>query len=128
MPAPSPTTDPNAVVELARLLAQRIVGHALTVSDEALWHWATAVMQEARGARSIHLIAAPEEAERLCPLVRELAEKDRQVSVSADPELGRGALRVETELGMLEASIDGALDTLVGAFGKEPGPRGRGAR
>lgn len=126
-PAPSPAPDPAAVVELARLLAKRIVGHALAVSDEALRHWADAVIREARGARSVHLIAAPEDAERLHELARELTEEGRRVCVSADPELARGAFRVETELGTLEASVDRALEVLVGLLGAGPGRRGTGA-
>src|SRR5690606_37733106 len=125
--APPPSPDPDAVVELARLLAERIVGHTLAVSDEALRSWASTVIQEARGARSVHLIAAPEDAERLHELARELTDEDREVSVSANPELARGAFRVETELGALEASIERALDVLVGALGARLGRKGTGA-
>lgn len=115
----APPTGPDAVVELARLLAGRLVGHALAVSDDALRHWARTLLDEARGARRIHLLAPSEMVERLHGLAEELTEEGREISVAGDPELARGSLRVETELGTLDASVDQALERLVRALRTE---------
>jgi flagellar biosynthesis/type III secretory pathway protein FliH len=104
------------VIELARALAERALGRALEVSDAALGGWAVQLLDEARGARMLRLVTHPLELERLrialpaalAPL--ELHELDLQLL--ADPTLPRFGLRLETELGVLEASVPATLDAL----------------
>src|SRR5690606_38848971 len=107
------------VAGLARLLAERLVGAAVTQSDEALLHFAAQVLAEARGAHRMTLSCAPEDADRLG---RALAAStlDLDVTVAAQKDLHRGSLRVETDLGSLEASVESALEALTEVARSEP--------
>jgi flagellar biosynthesis/type III secretory pathway protein FliH len=89
------------VVSLARILAERLVGQALAESDTALFHYAATIIDEARGARALSLHAHPGDATRLRT---SLAFAERDVRVVADDSLAPGQLRVESELGSVEAS------------------------
>lgn len=102
------------VAALARILAERLVGAALAQSDEALLHFAAQLLDEARGARRLELSCAPPDAARLA---RALSEQglEQDVTVTADAALPPNTLLLDTELGRLEATVSGALDTLMNA-------------
>lgn len=107
------------VAELARLLAERLVGEALATSDEALAHFAEQLLVEARGARRMTLSCAPDDADRLA---RALATSDMALDVHVAPcaDLHSGSLRLETDLGYLEASVESALEALGEAARSSP--------
>lgn len=99
------------VVGLARLMAERLVGAALAESDQALLHFATRLLDEARGARRLELSCAPPDAPRLGRALHAQG-LERDVVVNADAALPPNTLVLDTDLGRLEASLSGALDAL----------------
>lgn len=99
-------------IELARALAERLVGEALATRDDALAHWAEQLLDEARAARSLRLSAAPADLERLRPALAGLDLSERDLTLVADSSLANGSFRLETELGELEASVSEALAVL----------------
>jgi flagellar biosynthesis/type III secretory pathway protein FliH len=98
-------------VALARLLAERLLGEALRVEPARVVALARQALAEARGARQVTLAAHPEDV----PLLeRALAsgELTPPVLVVADPKRPRGSLRLDTELGTLDAELAPQLDRL----------------
>ncbi|HTQ07690.1 MAG TPA: FliH/SctL family protein [Polyangiaceae bacterium] len=98
-------------VALARLLAERLLGEALRADPARVVALARQALTEARGARKITLSAHPDDA----PLLeRALAagELVPPVLVAVDPKRRRGSLRLDTELGTLDAELAPQLDRL----------------
>jgi flagellar biosynthesis/type III secretory pathway protein FliH len=102
----------DRIVELSRLLAERLVGDALDASDAALAQYALALIDEARGARAVVLHARPEDALRLERALRAHDFDGRDVRVAPEPSLASGQLRLECELGCIEASVEASLERL----------------
>jgi flagellar biosynthesis/type III secretory pathway protein FliH len=101
----------DRLVDLARVLAERLLGEALRVDPSRVTALAKQALAEAQGARRIEIAAHPDDV----PLLeRELASADADtvVRVVADPSRGRGALRFETDLGTLDAELAPQLDRL----------------
>jgi flagellar biosynthesis/type III secretory pathway protein FliH len=99
------------LVALARLLAERLLGEALRVDPTRVVALARQALTEARGARRLTLVAHPDDV----PLLeRALAtgELTPPVVVVVDPQRTRGNLRLETELGALDAELAPQLDRL----------------
>lgn len=105
----------GTLVELSRLLAERLVGPLLEQDERALAHFALALIDEARGARSVTLLASPRDAERLRSALAAQDFDERDVRVADDAALADGALRLETELGSVEASAGQSLALLASA-------------
>jgi len=99
-------------VELARLLAERLLGESLRVAPEQVVALARAALSEARGARRITLVAHPEDAKLLEFSLPELGLSQALVSVRSDAARRRGNLRIETEIGVLDAELSPQLDRL----------------
>jgi flagellar biosynthesis/type III secretory pathway protein FliH len=96
------------VITIARLLAERILCEELTLRPERLVELAGQVLREARGARTITIYAAPQDAKYLSCEIEKLApDSNACVNVLADDALGHGDLRVETDVG----TIDGRIGT-----------------
>ncbi len=100
------------IVELGRLLAARLVGDALGQSDAALARYVLTLIDEARGARAVVLYARPEDALRLERALRAHDFDGRDVRVAPEPSLASGQLRLECELGSIEASVEACLERL----------------
>jgi flagellar biosynthesis/type III secretory pathway protein FliH len=101
----------DQVVALARVLAERLLGEALTLAPERVVALARRALSEARGAQRITLAAHPDDV----PLLeRALAAQDvtPPVLVVVDPNRRRGNLRLETDLGTLDAELAPQLDRL----------------
>jgi flagellar assembly protein FliH/type III secretion protein L len=101
----------DQVVALARLLAERLLGEALALDPGRVTALARRALGEARGAQSLTLAAHPDDV----PLLeRALASQDLTppVLVVVDPNRRRGNLRLETELGTLDAELAPQLDRL----------------
>jgi len=99
-------------VELARLLAERLLGESLRVAPEQVLSLAKQALSEARGARRIHLIASPEEARILEQSLPALGLDPSTAQVRADAGRARGNLRIETEIGVLDAELAPQLERL----------------
>jgi len=99
-------------VELARLLAERLLGESLRVAPEQVIALARQALAEARGARRITLVAHPEDAKLLEISLPVLGLDPAVAVVRADPARSRGNLRIETEIGILDAELAPQLDRL----------------
>ncbi len=104
----------DRTVELAVLLAERVVGEALAVDGTRIAALATEALCEARGARRIRVEAAREDVgvlgEVLTALGHEVAE------IVPNEELGRGSILLETELGRVDARLRPQLERLAAAL------------
>jgi flagellar biosynthesis/type III secretory pathway protein FliH len=99
-------------IELARLLAERLLGESLRVAPEQVVALARQALSEARGARRITLVAHPEDAKLLDLSLPTLGLDGSVVQLRADPTRGRGQLRIETEIGILDAELAPQLERL----------------
>lgn len=98
-------------VQLARLLAERLLGEALALDPTRVVALARQALTEARGARQLTIVAHPEDVPLLEDALQagELAPPLRVVS---DRSRRRGNLRLETEIGTLDAELAPELDRL----------------
>ena len=102
----------DRTVALARVLAERLLGESLRVAPEQVAALARQALSEARGARRIGLLAHPEDARILEQSLPSLGFDLGTVLVRADPERSRGNLRIETEIGVLDAELAPQLERL----------------
>jgi flagellar assembly protein FliH/type III secretion protein L len=102
----------DRIVELARLLAERLLGEALELDPTRVQALARQVLISARGARSITIAAHPRDIEALQQLKEEPMLKEASLRVEVDPNRERGSLRLATELGVLDADLAPQLTRL----------------
>ncbi len=83
-------------VELARVLAERLVGESLRVDEQTVAKLARQALAEARGARTVRIEAHPDD---LAALERHLAllNVGQVASIVSDATLQRGCLRLHTD-------------------------------
>jgi len=98
---------------LARLMAERILGESLDLRPERILDIAKQALLQARWARRIHIHAHPDDATILSRELRALGVEQAEVEIHADPTRSRGSLRLDTDLGTLDADIAAQLDRLV---------------
>lgn len=98
-------------IELARVLAERLLGEALALDPTRVVALARGALLEARGARQVQLAAHPDDVALL-----EAALADARLSgvtrVVADPTRPRGGIRLDTDAGTLDAELAPQLDRL----------------
>ena len=99
-------------VELARLLGERLLGESLRVAPEQVLALAKQALSEARGARRISLVAHPEDARILEQSLAALGLDPTTAKVCSDATRTRGNLRIETEIGVLDAELAPQLERL----------------
>lgn len=95
----------DRVIELARLLAERLLGEALRLDPTRVVALARQALTEAKGARRISMVAHPEDAPMLEALLQEPNLRDAPVKVVLDPKRNRGSLRLDTDIGSLDADL-----------------------
>ncbi len=105
----------DRAVELARVLAERLVGEALTLDATTVAKLARQALLEARGARTVHIEANPEDVATLQEHLSRLT-KTHVASVTADATIPRGSLRLRTDLGTIDAHLTPQLDRLAAAL------------
>lgn len=101
----------DRLTELARLLAERLLGEALALDPSRVVALAEQALREARGARRINILAHPADV----PLLEQALSSGRVghvAQVVADAARARGSLRFETEIGSLNADVAPQLDRL----------------
>lgn len=99
-------------VELARLLAERLLGASLALAPEQVVTLAKQALAEARGARRLSIVAHPEDAKLLLQALPSLGVVVETLRISPDPARKRGSLRIETDIGVLDADLAPQLDRL----------------
>jgi len=104
----------DRTIELAVLLAERLVGEAIAVEPARVTALAAGALQETRGARQLRIEACPGDVPALTELLASLGEGIATVEPSA--ELSRGSLVVHTELGRVDARLTPQLSRLAEAL------------
>jgi len=99
-------------VALARLLAERLLGASLAIAPEQVVTLAQQALSEARGARRLSIVAHPEDAQLLSQSLPSLGVALETVRVVSDGSRARGSLRIETDIGVLDADLAPQLDRL----------------
>ena len=99
-------------VDFATILAERVLGEELALSPERVRALARQVIEEAAGARHAIIVAHPRDASELRAGLGSLGSILDSIGIEDDATLSRGHIRVETELGVIEADLRGQLDRL----------------
>jgi flagellar biosynthesis/type III secretory pathway protein FliH len=102
----------DQIVDLARLLAERLLGEALELAPERVVGLARQALREARGARQIKIVANPSDAVTLEAALGELGVEATILSVETDPGREPGNLRMVTDIGVLDAELSPQLGRL----------------
>lgn len=105
--------DLDRAIEVATLLAERLVGEGLKLEPARIAGLAASALAETRGARRVRIDACPEDVE---PLQRALAEAGHHAEVQPSGELARGSLVVHTDLGSIDARVRPQLARLAAAL------------
>jgi len=101
----------DRLVDLARLLAERLLGETLKLDPSRVATLARQALTEAQGARLLEIGAHPEDV----PILEkelELAGAEQTARIVPDPARNRGSLRFDTDLGSLDAELGPQLDRL----------------
>jgi flagellar biosynthesis/type III secretory pathway protein FliH len=108
--------DRDRIIAVAVVLAERLLGVALELDPARIVDLARAVIAEARGARRIAIEAHPLDADALRRHL-EVARLDVQsVEVRDNGALARGELRLQTDVGAIDAKLAPRLDRLAAAL------------
>ena len=106
--------DLDRTIEIAALLAERVVGEAIALEPARIGVLATSALHETRGARRMRIEASPED---VSALERVLADLGQGIAtVEPTTELARGSLVVHTELGRIDARLGPQLTRLAEAL------------
>jgi flagellar biosynthesis/type III secretory pathway protein FliH len=108
--------DLDRAMSLAVLLAERLLGQALDQRPELVAALARQALAEARGARRATIEAHPLDAEALQRHLVDIGLSETLVEVRPSAELSRGSLRVQTNLGTLDAKLAPQLERLAKAL------------
>ncbi|HEX7602160.1 MAG TPA: FliH/SctL family protein [Polyangiaceae bacterium] len=108
------TAELDHAVELARVLAERILGATLTLDPSSIVSMARQALTEAQGARTVRIDAHPEDATVLRAQLSAFAPL--HATVTDDASLARGSLRLHTDLGTLDARLPAQLERLAAAL------------
>ncbi len=102
----------DRAVTLATLLAERMLGHTLIMSPTEIVSIARGLMAEAGGARRIIVRANVDDAPALKKAMQDFDPDGRVHAVVVDGKLGRGDLRLETDVGVVEGKLGPSLERL----------------
>jgi len=102
----------DRIVALSRVLAERLIGRTLELAPETVVTLAERVLIEARNARRIQMFVNPLQVPTLTAATAAFDPEGRVHTVTGDPSLGAGDIRLETELGTVEARVGDELDRL----------------
>jgi len=108
--------DLDRAVELASLLAERMLGSAIEGDPALVATLARQALAEARGARRARIEAHPTDVPALSAQLATLGLPEGAVEIVASDALGRGSLVLHTDLGTLDARLTPQLDRLAAAL------------
>ncbi len=106
--------DLDRTIELATLLAERLIGEAIAIEPSRVTALAKGALLETRGARHVRVEACKEDVVALEALFADVGPG--VVQVDAATELARGSLVVHTELGRIDARLAPQLALLAEAL------------
>jgi len=104
----------DRTLEIAALLAERVVGEAIALEPARIGMLATSALHETRGARRMRIEANPDDVPALERLLADLGQGI--AAVEPTTELARGSLVVHTELGRIDARLGPQLTRLAEAL------------
>jgi flagellar biosynthesis/type III secretory pathway protein FliH len=102
----------DQAVDLATLLAERLLGEELSLAPGRVAALAQQALREAAGARRATIVANPDDAAQLRATLNAVSTELEDVQIKEEAGLAQGHLRVETELGVIEAELKGQLRRL----------------
>jgi flagellar assembly protein FliH len=108
--------DKDRMIGMAVALAERLLGTALALGPERIAELARIAIGEARGARRIAIDAPPLDVEMLRQSLRDASLDPHVVEVRADEALARGDLRLQTDIGTIDAKLATRLERLAAAL------------
>jgi flagellar biosynthesis/type III secretory pathway protein FliH len=114
--------DLDRLVELARAMAERLLGEALEMEPKRVLSLARQTLIFARQARRIVFRAHPEDGEVLERHLASLGLEAAAIEIHADESRARGSLLLDTDLGTLDANITIQLDRLARSLRDSFGP------
>ena len=106
--------DLDRTLEIAAILAERVVGEAIALEPARIGLLATSALHETRGARRMRIEASPEDVPALETILADLGQGIAAVEPAS--ELARGSLVVHTELGRIDARLGPQLTRLAEAL------------
>jgi type III secretion protein L len=104
--------DLDRTVELARAMAERLIGEAIVLDPAKIVSMARQTLASARQARHVVVRAHPADAETLRTHLSSLGLEQAAIEIHADEARTRGSLLLETDLGILDADLTIQLDRL----------------
>lgn len=113
-------SNETRIVALARLLAERLLGHLLEVDPTTVRDMALTLLREVRGARRVTIAVNPEDVAMLTRALTPAVDV-LEVSVEGRAELARGDFQLSTDVGSLEGSLGSRLDLLAKRLGESLG-------
>ncbi|HEX8789989.1 MAG TPA: FliH/SctL family protein [Polyangiaceae bacterium] len=108
--------DVDRVIAVAVALAERLLGAALELDPSRIAALARGVVAEARGARRATIEAHPVDARALREHLAAAGLDPQSFDVREDESLARGALRLHTDVGVIDAQLAPRLDRLAAAL------------
>jgi flagellar biosynthesis/type III secretory pathway protein FliH len=104
--------DLDRTTELARFMAERLIGESLAVAPAQIQSIARQALASARQSRRIAVRAHPDDAAALRRDLASLGLEGSAIEIHADPGRTRGSLLFDTDLGTLDANLTLQLDRL----------------
>jgi flagellar assembly protein FliH len=101
---------------VAVALAERLLGASLRLDAARIADIASAAIAEARGARRILIEAHPADAEALRHSLGAAVSEAQAVDIRANEALARGDLRLQTDIGTIDAKLAPRLERLAAAL------------
>ena len=108
--------DADRVVTTAVALAERLLGAALEMDPARVVDLAQTAIAEAKGARRIVIEANPADAASLSQSLAALGVGGSLVEVRPSDSLARGDLRLQTDVGTIDANLAPRLERLAAAL------------
>lgn len=101
------------ILTLAQVMAERVIGEELLLKPERLMNLAQQSIREARGSSRIVLYAHPDDAAYLNRAIDILTtDSTVEIQIQSEPDFTPGDIRVETDVGTLDARIGTQLTNL----------------
>jgi flagellar biosynthesis/type III secretory pathway protein FliH len=113
---PALEREKERIVAVAVALAERLLDAALELDPARIADLARAVLAEARGARRAVIHAHPLDVDALRRHLTTAGLGVQTVEVRADEALARGALRLHTDVGIIDAQLSPRLERLAAAL------------